>query len=107
MEQAKKVRALRIVRALVRPDQRADYLRRWWAYVERGRALDARVWLFEDQALPGRFVEFTEYFAEPGMQARLHGAVTEAGLAEACVRRTGEHERYREVASEPRGEGSP
>lgn len=100
MEQAKEIRRLRIVRALVRPDRREAYLERWSAYARETRTLDARAWLFEDEALPGRFVEFTEYAAIPGLEARLWAALDRAGIPDECVRRSGAEERYREVGVE-------
>ena len=97
MSQAEPVRKLRVVRALVRPDRRADYLARWTTYADAVRGLGGRAWLFEDEVLPGRFLEFTEYEAGEGMEAGLASAHDAAGLARACVRRTGWEERYREV----------
>lgn len=105
MEQANRVRKLQIVRALVRPDRRDDYIARWAAYRREAAVLDARAWLFEDEALPGRFVEFTEYFAAPGMAGRLKEAAARAGLAEVCARRTGADERYREARPADGGDG--
>ncbi len=96
----KKVRKLRVVRALVRPDRRQEYLERWATHAREVSALGARAWLFEDEGLPGRFVEFVEYAGAPGMEAQLRDVVARAGLAAACVRRTGAEERYREVRLE-------
>lgn len=97
MEQTKKIHRLRIVKALVRPDRRAAYLERWSAYIREMHPLDARAWLFEDEALPGRFVEFTEYLGAAGIETRLRAALDRAGVPEECVRRSGGEERYREV----------
>lgn len=97
MEQAKSTRKLQIVRAIVRPDHREEYLARWAEFLRQVRALEAQAWLFEDEALPGRFVEFTEYAAAAGMEARLREARARAGVAEVCARRSGSQERYREV----------
>lgn len=95
-----KVRKLHIVRAIVRPDRRQEYLERWATNAREVGALGGRVWLFEDEGLPGRFVEFVEYAAAPGMEAQLRHAVARAGLAALCVRRAGAEERYREVRLE-------
>ncbi|MGH7545295.1 MAG: hypothetical protein ACREKI_03840, partial [Gemmatimonadota bacterium] len=93
----KPLRRLRIVRALVRPDRRAAYLERWHAYAREMRSLDTRAWLFEDEVLPGRFVEFTEYERAPDLETRLRAALDRSGLPEECVRRAGAEERYHEV----------
>ena len=109
MEQSNPIRKLRIVRALVRPDRRAAYLDRWADYAREMRSLDTRVWLFEDESLPGRFVEFTEYTTAPGLDARHRAALDRSRFAEECVRRSGAEERYREVrvaSDEPADGGS-
>lgn len=93
------VRKLQFVRVIVRPDRREEYLRRWTDYRGRAQALGARVWLLEDEVLPGRFLEVTEFEGGPGVDAALHDAAALAGLASACVRRAGEGERYRECAA--------
>lgn len=97
MEQATKIRKLRVVRAIVRPDRRDAYLERWRAYARAGDEAGARAWLFEDEALPGRFIEFTEYTGAPGIEARLKEALACSGVPNECVRRSGTEERYREV----------
>jgi hypothetical protein len=53
--------------------------------------------LFEDQALPGRFIEFTEHQAAEGMEAVLDSAFERAELRRSCVRRDGDDALYREV----------
>ncbi len=60
----------------------------------------ARARLFEDQMLPGRFLELTEHVAEEGMAAALERAVEEAGLRGLCVRREGEDVYYREAGTD-------
>lgn len=96
------IRKLRAVRALVRPDLREDYLERWKGYSEAAKAAGAEVWLFEDQLLPGRFLEFTEHIAAEGMEDTLAVAFREAGLTGPCVRRVGDDILYREVVLEER-----
>ncbi|NIW35168.1 MAG: hypothetical protein GWN32_00885 [Gemmatimonadetes bacterium] len=86
---------LRAVKAVVRPDRRDEYLRRWRAYVEAAEAAGARVRLFEDQVLPGRFLELTEHEAGPGQEGRLADAVRAANLRSVCVRREGDEVLYR------------
>lgn len=93
-------RKLYMVRAIVRPDRRGEYLERWSEYRKLATALGAQVWLFEDEALTGRFMEFTEYTAGAGVEAQLRGAAAQAGLVTACARRSGEAERYRECKVE-------
>ncbi|UCC72183.1 MAG: hypothetical protein JSV86_17725 [Gemmatimonadota bacterium] len=88
---------LRVVRAIVRPDRRGDYLERWRKYTEAARAAGAQVRLFEDQVLPGRFLEFTEHKAAKGMEGRLEAAFRETDVKGACVRREGEEVLYRAV----------
>ena len=94
------VRKLKAVRALVRPDLREEYLELWKGYAEKAKATGARVWLFEDQMLPGRFLEFTEHIAAQGMEDSLANAFREAGLTRPCVRREGDDVLYREVVAE-------
>lgn len=103
MEQATKFRKLRVVRAIVPPDRRAAYLERWRAYARAGDAVGARAWLFEDEMLPGRFLEFTEYPGAPGIEARLEEALAGSGVPKECARRAGADERYREVRVEGGG----
>jgi hypothetical protein len=88
-------RKARAVRALVRPDRRDEYLRLWERYSEAARELGATVRLFEDQLLPGRFLELTEHLAAEGMEAALTRAASE--LRRACVRREGDDVLYREA----------
>ncbi len=92
------MRKLKAVRAIVRPDKRADYLERWKRYAGSAQAAGAQVRLFEDQALPGRFLEFTEHEVAKGMEARLDGAFREAKLRQVCLRREGDEVLYREAA---------
>lgn len=94
------LRKLQAIRALVRPDQREDYLACWESYARAVKEAGARTWLFEDEVLPGRFLEFTEYRAAKGMVASLGRAAREAGLARRCVRRAGGDIIYYEVATE-------
>lgn len=89
------IRKTRVVRALVRPDRREEYLRLWDRYSEAARELGAAVRLFEDQLLPGRFLELTEHVAAEGMEAALRRAA--ADLRRACVRREGDDLLYREA----------
>jgi hypothetical protein len=92
------IRKLKAVKALVRPDQREDYLERWKKYSEMAKTIGAQVWLFEDQMLPGRYLEFTEHKAAEGMEGKLEAASREADVRGACVRREGDEVLYREVA---------
>ena len=91
------IRKLRAIRAIVRPDLRDEYLERWNKYAQAAKAAGAQVWLFEDQALPGRFIEFTEHQAAEGMEAILDSVVERADLRRSCVRREGDDVLYREV----------
>jgi hypothetical protein len=91
------IRKLKAVRAVVRPDKRDDYLESWKTYAGAAKAAGAQVRLFEDQVLPGRFLEFTEHKAAEGMEGRLEGAFREADVKGACVRREGDEVLYREV----------
>ncbi len=88
---------VKVVRAIVRPDRRDDYLEGWQTYARAAAAAGARVRLYEDQVLPGRFLEFSEHRAGEGMEARLEGAAQLAELRRLCVRREGDAELYREV----------
>ncbi len=94
------VRKLKAVRALVRPELREEYLELWKGYASAAKSTGAQVWLFEDQMLPGRFLEFTEHVAAPGMEDALAKAFREAGLRRQCVRREGDDVLYREVVVE-------
>lgn len=91
------IQKLKAVRAVVRPDQRDEYLERWKTYATAAEAAGAEVWLYEDQALPGRFLEFTEHEAAEGMEGKLEGAFREADVKGVCVRREGDEVLYREV----------
>ena len=92
------LRKLRAVRALVRPDRRAEYIERWQGYAKAVTAVGARVRLFEDQLLPGRFLELAEHVAAEGMEDKLNAAFREAELRHPCVRREGDEILYREVS---------
>lgn len=94
------IRKLKAVRAIVRTDRRADYLSGWDAYAQAARALGARVWLFEDETLPGRFLEFTEFKGAPGMEPRLEEVLGASNLKGLSVRREGDDLVYREVAND-------
>ncbi len=91
------IRKFHAVRVVVRPDRRDDYLRRFREYADRARGVGAEVRLFEDQVLPGRFLELTEHVAAEGMEARLRNAAGEADLRRVCVRREGDEILFREV----------
>lgn len=91
------IRKLKAVRALVRPDRRDEYLEGWKGYAAEAKAAGAQVRLFEDQVLPGRFLEFTEHIAAEGMEDKLAAAFREAGFTKPCVRRDGDEILYREV----------
>lgn len=95
-----KVLKLRAVRAIVRPDRRDEYLERWGEYARASMAAGATVRLYEDQALPGRFLEFTEHVAATGAEGELERALRSAELRRCCVRREGEDILYRHVAFE-------
>jgi hypothetical protein len=92
------IRKLKAVRALVRPDGREEYLDRWREYSKNAKTAGAQVWLFEDQMLPGRYLEFTEHIAAEGMEGVLASALRASHVAAACVRREGDDVLYREVA---------
>ncbi len=92
-----RIRKLRAVRAIVRPDRRDEYLTCWKRYVREARATGAEIRLFEDQALPGRFFELTEHWAAEGMEVALEAAYEAANVRSACVLREGEEVLYREV----------
>ncbi len=92
-----RITKLKAVRAVVRPDKREDYLERWKAYAGAANAAGARVRLFEDQVLPGRYLEFTEHEAAAGMEGVLEAAYREARVKGVCVRREGDEVLYREV----------
>ncbi len=94
------MRKLKAVRSIVRPDRRDDYLQRWREYARSAQASGAKVWLYEDQALPGRFFEFTEHEAAAGREADLERAFQLAELRRCCVRREGDDILYREVVCE-------
>ncbi|MEE9133419.1 MAG: hypothetical protein V3U13_07650 [Gemmatimonadota bacterium] len=91
------IRKLKAVRATVRPDLRDEYLERWKEYSRAAKTASAQVWLFEDQVLPGRFIELTEHTAAEGMEGVLESAFRDAELRRACVRREGDEVLYREV----------
>lgn len=91
------IQKLRVVRAVVRPDRRDEYLERWRSYAVAAAETGAQVRLYEDQALPGRFLEFTEHQAAEGMEGKLEGASARAALRGVCVRREGDDVLYREV----------
>ncbi|MGD2215810.1 MAG: hypothetical protein PVJ64_03595 [Gemmatimonadales bacterium] len=91
------IRKLRAVRAVVRPDRRDKYLARWRKYAAAVEGAGAQVWLYEDQVLPGRFLEFTEHEAAEGMEGKLEHAFREADVKGVCVRREGDDVLYREV----------
>lgn len=94
------IRKLKAVRAIVRPDKREEYLEGWKGYARSAEAAGAKVWLFEDQVLPGRFLEFTEHVAATGMEGALEAAFAKAQLRRCCVRRDGDDVLYREVSLE-------
>jgi hypothetical protein len=91
------IRKLKAVRVVVRPDKRGDYLKRFLAYAGAARSGGAQVRLFEDQVLPGRFLELTEHRAAEGMEGMLEAASEGAALRAVCVRREGDDVLYREV----------
>jgi hypothetical protein len=94
------IRKLKAVRAIVRPDMRDEYLESWKDYVRSAKAAGAKVLLFEDQVLPGRFLELTEHIAAKGMEGALEAAFAKAQLRRCCVRRDGDDVLYREVSVE-------
>lgn len=94
-----KIKKLKAVRVIVRPDRRKVYLEAWNAYAAAVKERGAQAWLFEDQGLPGRFMEFTEFEAAPGMEGLLGQAFEEAGVGAKCLRREGDDLMYREVAA--------
>jgi len=91
------IRKVKVVRAIVRPDRRAEYLERWQSYATAAQAAGAVVRLLEDQTLPGRYLEFTEHTAAKGKEGELEAAFLAAELRRACVRREGDEVLYREV----------
>lgn len=60
------IRKLKAVRATVRPDRRVEYLASWRRYARQATGAGAQVWLWEDQVLPGRFLELSEHEAAEG-----------------------------------------
>ena len=92
-----KIRKLKAVRTIVRLDRRDDYLAAWTAYRDRVTQMGAKAWLFEDQALPGRFMEFTEFEGAAGVEGQLEGALRESGLSKLALRREGDDALYREA----------
>lgn len=98
------IRKLRVVRAIVRPDRRDEYLERWRGYAATVTAVGVKARLYEDQMLPGRFCELTEHLAGEGMEGELERAFEDAGLRRLCVRREGDDELYRPVAGGGDGE---
>lgn len=99
------VRKLRAVRAIVRPDRRKAYLKGWRIYAAAAREIGAEVRLFEDQTLPGRFLELTEHVARAGAEGALVRAAQDADLRRLCVRREGEDLLYRESRLDPGRDG--
>ena len=91
------VHKLRAVRAIVRPDRREAYLEGWKVYAGAAREIGAEVRLFEDQLVPGRFLELTEHVARAGAEGALVRAAQQAELKRLCVRREGEDLLYREA----------
>jgi hypothetical protein len=85
------------VRVIVRPDRRGEYLTRWRSYEQAVREVGAEAWLFEDQALPGRFLELTQHDPAGGVEAGLEWAVQQAELRGACARREGDEILYRRI----------
>ncbi len=98
-----KIRKLKAVRTIVRPDRREEYLKAWQVYSGAASELGARVWLYEDQELPGRFMEFTEFEAGEGVEVGLERAFQSAALGKPCLRREGDDIMYREVESASEG----
>ncbi len=94
-----KITKLKAVRTIVRPDRRKVYMEAWNAYAGAVKERGVQAWLFEDQALPGRFMEFTEYEAGPGMEGLLEQAFQKAGVGAECLRREGDDLIYREVVA--------
>ena len=98
------IHKLKCARALVRPDRREQYLERWRRYAEAVMAAGGKATLYEDQVLPGRFLELTEHVAAAGMESKLDVAFGESGLRGVCVRREGDEIVYRKDESRaPRG----
>ncbi len=87
----------RAVRVIVRPDRREEYLERWKTYAKAAKAAGAKVSLYEDQVLPGRFLEFTEHTVVKGIESALSKAFQLAELKSSCVRREGDDVFYRKV----------
>lgn len=98
------IHKLKCVRALVRPDRRQEYLERWKRYADSVTAKGAKAILYEDQVLPGRFLELTEHVAAGGMEGNLELAIGESGLRGACVRREGDEIIYRRWKRELTGD---
>ncbi len=57
----------------------------------------AQVHLYEDQVLPGRFLELSEHVAAAGMEGELERTLQGAELHRCCVRREGDEILYRPV----------
>lgn len=69
-------RALTIHRVVVPPADRAKYLERLRAKETHYLGAGCRFWVFEEQALPGAFVEFCEADSAPALSAA-HAAAPE------------------------------
>jgi hypothetical protein len=72
-------RALTIQRATVTLGDRADYFVRLRAKRKHYLAAKCRFWVFEESALPGAFVEFTEA-DDPQTLAAAHASAPELPL---------------------------
>ncbi len=106
-QQVPEIRKLRATKVIVRPDRRGEYLTRWRRYADAATAAGARAVLFEDQVLPGRYLELTEHIAAKGMEGAIEHAFHQAELRRVCVRREGDELIYREVAGEPSAGEAP
>lgn len=81
---AKDHRALTMHRTLVRPVDRKRFLARLREKESHYRSAGCRFWVFEEQALPGAFVEFCEA-ADPATLAAAHAAAPDPILDPARV----------------------
>ena len=70
-------RALTIHRAVVPPAERAKYFERLRAKERHYQGMGCRFWAFEEQGLPGAFVEFCEADSSQSLSAA-HAAAPDA-----------------------------
>lgn len=77
-------RALSMQRTVVPPGGRAKFLERACARAAHYRGAGCQFWLFEEEALPGAFIEFTEA-RDTGTLKEAHASATEPPIDPARV----------------------